>query len=155
MSRITIILNILAVGRVRQPIREPITLDTGFINPHPNRQILACIEPRERDEWVRLAGQDPLDGVPCVVAGRNGATDGFDSLNRRGRGAGDDDLDGLFECFFAATGEEFDTVLDAVDTAGLRKLADCDGTGGVEAALVDPLLDAVEVDFGDVEGEAG
>lgn len=83
-----------------------------------------------------------------VVAGRDGAAGGFDGFNCRGGGAGDNDLDGLFERFFAAAGEQFDAILDAVDTAGFCQFADCDGAGGVEAALVDPFLDAVEVDFG-------
>lgn len=41
-----------------------------------------------------------------------------------------------------------------VDAAGLGQFADGDGTGWVNAALVDPVLDALEVDGGPFEGEA-
>lgn len=37
----------------------------------------------------------------------------------------------------------------------MREFADGDGSGWVDAALVDPFLDALEVDGGHVDGEAG
>lgn len=51
-------------------------------------------------------------------------------------------------------GEQLDTVFDAMEGAGGAELFEGDGLGGVEAALVDPGLDAVEVDGGHVEGVA-
>ena len=41
-----------------------------------------------------------------------------------------------------------------VDAAGLGQFADGDGAGWIDAALVDPILDALEVDGGPFEGEA-
>ena len=41
-----------------------------------------------------------------------------------------------------------------MDTAGLGEFADGDGAGWVDAALVDPFLDAVEVCGGQIGGEA-
>ena len=54
-----------------------------------------------------------------------------------------------------ATGKELDAILDAVDSAGGGEFAQGDGQRWVEAALVDPGLECVEVDFGEVDGMAG
>lgn len=41
-----------------------------------------------------------------------------------------------------------------MDAAGVGEFADGDGAGWVDAALVDPFLDALEVDGGHIGGEA-
>lgn len=54
----------------------------------------------------------------------------------------------------AAAREQFDAVFDAVDAAGFDEFFEGDGAGRVETALVDPGLDAVEVDGGDLGCES-
>lgn len=46
----------------------------------------------------------------------------------------------------SALAEDFDAVFERVDAARLVELLDRDGTGGVEEAAVDPVLDLVEVE---------
>lgn len=45
----------------------------------------------------------------------------------------------------AAVCEEFGAVAGAVDAAGVGEFADCDGPVRIDAALVDPGLDSVQV----------
>lgn len=53
-------------------------------------------------------------------------------------------MDGLGEGVGGcAVAEEFNAFFWVVDAAGLGEFADCDRAGWVDAALVDPVLDAV------------
>lgn len=63
-------------------------------------------------------------------------------------------MDGLFQDPLAAA-EDFHAVFVLVDAAGLGQFADSDWAGWVDAALIDPILDAFEVDGGHFKGEAG
>lgn len=62
-------------------------------------------------------------------------------------------MDWLFEGCGAVT-ENLDAVLVLVDAARLGEFADGDRAGWVDAALIDPFLDAEEVHRGHFEGEA-
>ena len=88
-----------------------------------------------------------MDGVFGVKARGDGAAEGFDRGDGRGGGAGHDDVDGAGELVGVAA-EELDAVFDAVDGPGGAEFFDGDGLGGVEAFLVDPVLNCVEVDRG-------
>lgn len=65
-------------------------------------------------------------------------------------------MNGLFEdvlffsffCFAGTPAEQLHAVFRLVDTAGFGQFADRNGTGWVDAALVNPFLDSVEVDRG-------
>lgn len=134
--------------------------------------------PRGRHERVRLAAHDARNRGLGVEARRDGAAGGLDGGDG-GRGRpGHHDVDGLFEhgggggsCSVSGSGsvgvgvggrrggvdaaaEQLHALFGLVDAAGLGELADGDGAGRVDAALVDPRLDAVEVDGGEVKGEA-
>lgn len=89
-----------------------------------------------------------------VKAGRYGAASGLDGRYSGGGGARDDDVNGLFEGALSATAEELHAFFGLMDAAGLSEFADGDGAGWVDAALVDPFLDAVEVCGGQFGGEA-
>lgn len=161
MRRITIILNVPTTRRIRQPVLQPQTLHNTRLGDILGRTL--CLQqrlgptfsrPRQRDERVRLHAEDMADGGAGVEAGCQGAAGGFDSGDCGGGGARDDEVDGLFEgCGGAA--EDLDAVLGLVDAAGVGEFADGDGAGWVDAALVDPFLDALEVDGGHFGGEAG
>lgn len=129
--------------------------------------------PRHRHERVHLASHDVRDRAARVVAGRHGAAGGFDGGDGRGRGARHDDVDGLFEDggdgggFDLGLGlglrrlggdgagaEQLHALLGLVDAARLGQLADRDGAGGIDSALVDPFLDAFEVHGREVNGVA-
>lgn len=92
--------------------------------------------------------------MPGIEAGSYCSACGFDCFDSRTGGAGDDDVNRLRESGDSAPREKFDSILDAVDTAGFSQFADGDWFGRVDAALVNPFLDAVEVYGRDVEGEA-
>lgn len=62
-------------------------------------------------------------------------------------------MDRLLQDALPAT-EDLDAVFGLVDAAGVRQFADGDRARRVDAALVDPFLDALEVDGGHIEGEA-
>jgi len=62
-------------------------------------------------------------------------------------------MDWLFEDSLTAA-EDFYAVFVLVDAAGFGQFAYGDWAGWVDAALVDPVLDAFEVDGGHFEGEA-
>lgn len=103
---------------------------------------------------MHLPVHDADDRGASVEAGRHGAAGGLDGRDGGGGSARDDDVDGLLEGAFAATAEELHAFFGLVDAAGLGEFADGDGAGWVDAALVDPFLDAVEVCGGQVGGEA-
>lgn len=88
-----------------------------------------------------------------VEAGRHGAASGLDGSNGGSGGARDDDVNGLFKDALAAAAEELHAFFGLVDAAGLGEFADGDRAGWVDAALVDPFLDAVEVCGRQVGGE--
>jgi hypothetical protein len=116
----------------------------------------------QRDGRVGVAAEDALDGGGRVEAGGDGAAQGFDARNGFGGGARDNEVDGRGELLGVLRGplawpcvgvestypgQQLDAVpLDAVDAARLVQLLHGDGLRGVQAALVDPRLDAVEVD---------
>ena len=60
----------------------------------------------------------------------------------------------MFEGGFSASAEKLYAFFCLVDAARLGQFADGDGLSRVDAALVDPFLDAVEVNRGEVEREA-
>jgi hypothetical protein len=104
---------------------------------------------------MRFAAHDPLDGAGSVVACCDSAAERLDGRDGGTGGARCDDVDGGFEGGGAA-GEQFNAVgADAVDGAGFGEFAKGYGLGGVEAGLVDPGLDGVEVYGGEFGGEAG
>lgn len=103
---------------------------------------------------MRFHTQDVADGGGGVEARCQRAAGGFDGFDGGAGGPRDDEVDGLFEgCGGAA--EHFDAVFGLVDAAGMGEFADGDGSGWVDAALIDPFLDALEVDGGHFGGEAG
>jgi hypothetical protein len=63
-------------------------------------------------------------------------------------------VNGLFEAALFAAAEHFDAVPELVHAVGVEEFADGDGEAWIDAALVNPFLDAVEVDGDEVEGEA-
>lgn len=63
-------------------------------------------------------------------------------------------MDGLFEGRFSTPTKKLYAFFRLVDAARLGQLADGDGPSRVDAALVDPFLDAVEVDRRKVKREA-
>lgn len=94
-----------------------------------------------------------FDRAAGVEAGRDGATSSLDGGDGGGTDARDDKVDGLFEgCGTVA--ENLNAVLVLVDAARLGEFADGDRAGWVDAALIDPFLDAGEVHRGHFKGEA-
>lgn len=163
MRGVPIVLNIPTLRRVRQPILKPHLLHyirlsqrLSPLNPLRLMQSLTATlrSPSHRNERVHLALHDTDDRGARVEAGRHGAAGGLDGGDGGGGGARDDDVDGLFEGVVAAAAEEFHAFLGLVDAAGLGEFADGDRAGWVDAALVDPFLDSVEVYGGQVGGEA-
>lgn len=163
MRRITIILHIPTLRRIRQPVLEPHLLHDIRLSQRLSTLCTLCLvqfltatlrSPRHRDERVHFPIHDADDRGASVEAGRHGAAGGLDGRDGGGGGARDDDVDGLFESSIAAAAEELDAFFGLVDAAGLGEFADGDGAGWVDAALVDPFLDAVEVCGGQVGGEA-
>lgn len=63
-------------------------------------------------------------------------------------------MDWLFEAFFFTAGEQFYAVAELIYAVGVEEFADCDWVFGVDAALVDPFLDFVEVDGYEIGGPA-
>ncbi len=92
-----------------------------------------------------------MDGVFGVEPGCDGSAEGFDGSNCGLGGTGDDDVDGDCEGG-GATGEEFDAVFYAMDSARSGEFAEGDGFGWIDAALGDPVRDAREVYGGHVDG---
>lgn len=63
-------------------------------------------------------------------------------------------MDWLFQGL-GAVAEDLDAVDGSADAPALVELFHCDRLFGVNAALVDPVLETVEVDGCHVDGEAG
>jgi hypothetical protein len=95
-----------------------------------------------------------VDRIFGVESGGDGPAEGFDGGNGGGGGTRYDNVDGRGE-HVGAPGEEFDAVLDAMDGAGLVKFFDGYEFGGVDAFLVDPVLDFVEVNEGHLYSVSG
>lgn len=85
-----------------------------------------------------------MDGVFGIVASSDGAAKCFNSCDGGLRRAGHDDVNRCCEGS-GSTSEEFDAVFDAVDGACGGEFAECDRFGWVNPALVDPVLDTIEV----------
>ena len=85
-----------------------------------------------------------MDGVFGVVASSDGAAKCFNGCDSGLRRARHDDVDRCCEGS-GSTGEEFDAVFDAVDGACGGEFAERDRSGWVDSALVDPILNTVEV----------
>lgn len=101
-----------------------------------------------------LLSEDALDRSAGVEPCGDGASGGLDGGDGGLGGPGDDDVDGLFQGVLSTAGEQLDSVLGLVNAAGLGQLADGDGAGRVDTALVNPFLDAIEVDGGQVKRES-
>jgi hypothetical protein len=106
---------------------------------------------------MHLAPHNPRDRRGGVVAGRDRAAGGLDGGDGGVGRARDDNVHGLPERGRGAdaVGEQLDALARLVDAARVGELADGDRARWVDAALVDPGLDAVEVYGGEVDGEAG
>ena len=98
---------------------------------------------------IHFTPEDLLDSERSIIPRSNSSAKLFHRIDRLGAGARHDDVDGCVKFFFAS-GEELDAVFDAMDAFTAIQLFEGDGLGGVEAALVDPVLDFVEVDGGHV-----
>ena len=168
MSRITVIFNIASLGRIRQTVAEarffhdvrlgegilrlPLLCDRSVTRALGLMQALAATlrRPRHRHKRVHLLLHDAHDRGAGVEAGCNGPAGSLDGGDGAGGGARDDDVDGLFEdisaFFFAgAAAQELHAFLGLVDAARLYQFPDGDGASWVDAALVDPFLDSVQV----------
>lgn len=145
MRRVTVILQILSARRVRQPIPKLLPLLT-----HSLRHSLCALDLQRRHLYpalqavhrIHLTAHDLLDGEFGVVPRRDCAAELFHGVDGFGACAGYDDVNRCGELFFAAS-EELHAVFDAVDAAAVGELGEGDGLGWVEAAGVDPVLDAV------------
>jgi hypothetical protein len=164
MRRITIILNIPSLRRIRQAVFLRLRIDNS-LPLHPRRrsphlrklvQLLGATGtvPRGREERVRFAVEDAADGRGRVVACCDGAAGGFDGGDGGGGGARGDDVNGLFKGF-AAVAEDLEAVDGSAGAFAVVELFHCYWAVGVDAALVDPVLEAVEVDGCHFDGEAG
>lgn len=113
MSRVTVILNIASLGRIRQTIPEPHFLHDVRLGEIPLRGgstsislvqalVAALRRPRHRHKRVHFPPHDAHDSRPGVEAGCHGPATGLDRSDGAGGGARDDDVDGLFEGVFLA-----------------------------------------------------
>lgn len=116
--------------------------------------------PRHRHKRMHLLPHDAHNRGAGVEAGRHRPASSLDGGDGAGGGARDDDVDGLLEdgsgstaflflvlvlSFAGAAAQELHAFLGLVDAARLHQFPDGDGAGWVDAALVDPFLDAVQV----------
>ena len=161
VSRVTVILNITTLRRIRQTVTETHLLhDVGlaqFLRALSLVQFLAAalLCPRHRHERVHFLAHDAHNGRAGVESGGHGTAGGFDSGDGTGGGAGNDQVDGLLEdVFCGSSAQELDALLGLVDAARLSQFADGDGSGWVDAALVDPFLDTVQVHRRQISREA-
>lgn len=179
---VTIILNIPARRRVRQSIPKShslhhltlrqlisltLQLDTSRLQ---QRLTTASLRKRKRHKWVHFTIHDSLNRGLRVVPRCYGAAGGFDGCDGGSGRPRDDEVEGLFEDGGAvdasgggrrwegggvdAVGEELHTFARLVDAPAIHEFADGDGAVGIDAALVDPGLDSVEVYGGEVGGES-
>lgn len=104
---------------------------------------------------MHFLAHDAHNGRAGVESGGHGTAGGFDSRDGTGGGAGNDQVDGLLEdVFCGSAAQELDALLGLVDAARLSQFADGDGSGWVDAALVDPFLDTVQVHRRQISREA-
>lgn len=152
MRGVTVVLDVLAVRRVGQTVLVPHLLhdlglgDLVHAQGLVERLAAALGRPGHRDERVCLPPEDALDRGAGVEPRGDGAPGGLDGGDGGLGGARDDNVDGLLQGALSAACEQLHSVLGLVDAARLGKLADGDGPGRVDTALVNPLLDAIEVD---------
>lgn len=108
----------------------------------------------QRVDGIHLFAHDLADGELGVEAGGDCAAELLYRLDGLSAGARDNDVDGCCELVLAAS-EKFYAVFHAVHAARCVEFAQSDRLGRVEAAGVDPFLDAVQVDRAHVHREAG
>lgn len=101
---------------------------------------------------VHISLHNLLDGEVRVVSRRDCASKLLDSVDGFCTSSRYDDIDWSSELILAAS-EQFHAVLDTVYTSGLVELFQGDGLRRIESALVDPILDAVEIDLGHIDRE--
>lgn len=167
MRRVPIILNIPSLSRIRQPIREPHLLHNLRLRQGlsilTNRQRLTptLLGPRKRHKRMHLALHDPRNRRLGIEPRGDGPTSRLNSRDSRRRSPRHNDMDRLLEhtvdgnlvvVFLHAAAEKLHAFFGLMDAARLSEFADRDGTGWVDAALVDPGLDPVEVHGGEVDG---
>lgn len=109
---------------------------------------------------MHLALHDPRNSRLGIESRRDGSTRRLDSRDRRRRRPRHNDMNRLLEhtvdgdlvvILLHAPAEKLHALFGLVDAAGLGEFADRDGSGWVDAALVDPGLDSVEVHGGEVD----
>ena len=169
VSRVTVVLDIATLGRVRQTVLEAHLAHDSRLGRLAVEDAVRAVQllaaalggPRGRHERVHLALHDARDGGARVEAACHGAAGGFDRCDGGGGGARYHDVDGVLEGAAAACGglglgggvgggvgvggaaEQLHAFFGLVDAAGLGELADRDRAGWVDAALIDPGLDTV------------
>lgn len=94
-----------------------------------------------------------MDCIFGVEASGDRAAQSFDSCDGGLRGAGHNNIDWCCEGSSTA-GKEFDPVFDAVYSPCRSKFAEGDWFGRVDPALVDPILDPIEINGRHFKGEA-
>lgn len=148
VGRISVVLEVPTVGGIGQSLEPGARLGIGqglgdVLGANGQRRLAAD----------GLAGEQVADAVLCVVAGDDAAAGSLNGGNGVGGGARHHDVDGGAQHGLAAR-EQLDAVLDAADEPALDDFLDGDLLGGVEAAGVDPVLQVVEVDGGELGGAA-
>ena len=106
----------------------------------------------QRVDRIRSPPQNPLYRERGVEPRHHGPSDLLHRRNRRLRRARDDDIDRCAQ-LLRAVGQELDPVFDLAHAIAIRQLFDRDRTRRIDAALVDPGLDAREVERLHVDGE--
>ncbi|OAQ78951.1 hypothetical protein VFPFJ_02461 [Purpureocillium lilacinum] len=142
VRRVAVVLNVPTARRVRQPVSER---RLARRLQHALHVLLAHGQRPVRVD--RLARQQPPDGQLGVVSRHHLAARGLDGGDGPLRHARHHHVDRLLQALGAA-GQDLDAVLDAADQLALDELLGCDLLRRVESALVDPVLDLVEVHFG-------
>lgn len=92
--------------------------------------------------WLNKGVEAELGVVPALDA----SADSLDGRDGGLGGAADDEVYRGGEVAFSLC-EDLDAIAQAVDAARVVELADRDGLRGVKEAAVDPVLDAVQVDW--------
>jgi hypothetical protein len=147
--RVAVILQVFPARGIWKSVLEAHAPDARFrVRAHTHCKSglsNGILVPFQGDIWICFLLTDPVDCVFSVEAGSDGAAERFNSRDGRLRSAGHDDVDGSCQSG-STTGEEFDAILYAMYGACCGELAESDGFRRINSALIDPVLDAVEVD---------